>query len=189
MNLPNRLTLLRICLVPVCVFFLLMQSIPHAYLWALIVFSGASLTDMFDGRIARKRNLITNFGKLMDPLADKLLVTSVLFCFLDLGLVGCLLVILIVAREFLVTSLRLVALETGKVIAANSWGKAKTISQIVAIITVMTLQELVYLFPVVGEVLPVLAIGEIFLWVSAVLTVISGAIYIWDNRACIGDAR
>lgn len=189
MNLPNRLTLLRICLVPVCVFFLLMQSIPHAYLWALVAFAAASLTDMFDGKIARKRGLVTNFGKLLDPLADKILVCGVLLCFIELGLIGSLVVVLIIAREFLVTSLRLVAIENGTVIAANNWGKVKTVSQIVAILVVMFLQELVYLFPVVGEVVPVLIIGELFLWVAAALTVISGVIYIWDNRACIGGAK
>lgn len=185
MNLPNRLTMLRIFLVPVCVFFLLMQDIPHAYLWAMLVFIGASVTDLLDGKIARKRNLITNFGKLLDPLADKVLVTAVLLCFIELDLTGSLVVILIIAREFLVTSLRLLALESAQVIAANKWGKAKTVTQITAIIVVMFMQELCYIWPVIGEVVPVVMIGELFLWVAAVMTVISGVIYLKDNIHCI----
>ena len=189
MNLPNRLTLLRIALVPVFVVLLLIPAIPHRYLLAMAVFGAAALTDLFDGKIARKHNLITNFGKLMDPLADKILVTAALLCFIELDLSGSLVVILILTREFLVTSLRCVALESGTVIAANQWGKAKTVMQIVAILVVMALQELALLFPVLAELLPLVLIGEIFLWISAVLTVISGVIYIWDNRACIGDIR
>ena len=185
MNLPNRLTLLRICLVPVCVFFLLVP-LPHHYLWALLVFVVASLTDLFDGKIARERHLVTNFGKLLDPLADKVLVTSVLFCFIELGLSGSLVVIIIVAREFLVTSLRLVAVEGGRVIAASMWGKVKTVTQIVAIIAVLLMQELVVLFPSVARVVPVQAVGECLLWVAAIATLISGVKYIWDNRDCIG---
>lgn len=187
MNLPNRLTMMRIFLVPICVFFLLMQNIPHTYLWAMLIFIIASVTDLLDGKIARKRNLVTNFGKLLDPLADKVLVTAVLLCFIELGLSGSLVVILIIAREFLVTSLRLIALESGSVIAANKWGKAKTVTQIIAILVMMFLQEICYIWPVIGEVLPVVLIGELFLWIAAVMTVISGVIYLKDNIGCISQ--
>ena len=124
MNLPNKLTVLRMILVPFFVLALL-WPFPHHFLIALIIFGAASYTDHLDGMLARKHNQITDFGKFMDPLADKILVISALVCFVSLGLCDVWLVLLIIAREFMVTSIRLVAAGKGSVIAANNWGKAK----------------------------------------------------------------
>lgn len=135
MNLPNKLTLMRMALIPVFLLCML-WSFPHHYLVALIIFAGASYTDMLDGQIARKRGLVTNFGKFMDPLADKLLVMSALCCFTqlpkDLGLnLPAVVLVVILAREFAVTALRTLAADSGVVIAADKWGKIKTVSQMV----------------------------------------------------------
>ena len=128
MNLPNKLTVLRIVMVPFFVFFMLGSFVPHRYLWALLLFCAASYTDHLDGKIARRDNLITNFGKLMDPLADKILVMSALICLVKLDLASTVCVLLIMIREFAITSIRLLAVEQGRVIAANNWGKLKTVS-------------------------------------------------------------
>jgi CDP-diacylglycerol---glycerol-3-phosphate 3-phosphatidyltransferase len=172
MNTPNKLTILRMFLVPVFMVLLLFNQIPYHMLFALIVFILASVTDLIDGKLARKYNQITNFGKLMDPLADKLLVTSALICFVGLGLADVWAVVIIIAREFLVTSIRLIAAGSGKVIAANIWGKIKTNSQIVAVVVVM----LGGLFA-----LPVY-IGYIFVWICALFTVVSGIQYALTYR-------
>ena len=186
MNTPNKLTLLRILLVPFFVLFLLLPSIPHHYLLAGLVFGAAALTDHFDGSLARKHGQITDFGTFADPLADKILV-------------GAVAVIIILFREFLVTSIRLVASGKGKVIAANKWGKAKTISQIVAILMILVLQyvdELVSLgiVPLAAEDAQVfstaaLIIGQIATWICVLFTLISGAIYLWDNREFVKTAK
>lgn len=139
MNLPNRLTILRIVLVPFFIAAILIPF-PFHYLAALAVFGAASLTDYFDGTIARKRNLVTNFGKFSDPLADKILVLSALLCFVQNGLCDALLVIVVIFREFAVSSVRLMAASEGKVVAANIWGKVKTVTQITAIIIIFVLQ-------------------------------------------------
>lgn len=194
MNLPNKLTVLRVILVPFFVFFLLEQGIPHHNLFALIIFAVASYTDHLDGKIARRDNLITNFGKFMDPLADKILVISALVCFVATGMVSPWFVILIVFREFAVTSIRLVASSgTGKVIAANIWGKAKTVSQIVAIIVIILsayIKELsaMGLFPIEGILGTVLFITEIAVMViCTALTLFSGWIYVKENLEFIKD--
>lgn len=190
MNLPNKLTLLRVFLVPAFVVLVLYPQIPHHYLWAFLVFAGASLTDRFDGKIARQRNLITNFGKFLDPLADKVLVISALVCFLPLGLVNVWCVLLIIARELMVTSIRLLALESdGVVIAANKWGKAKTISQMVAVIFVLLCQSLQEIFSFPGGSAAMLAVGDVLLWVATALTVISGAIYLKENLHLINASK
>ena len=191
MNTPNKLTLLRIVMVPFFVGFLLAGQLPHHMLAAFVLFAIASYTDHLDGKLARRDHLITTFGKFMDPLADKILVISALVCFVDLGLANTWLVILIIFREFLVTSIRLVAADSGVVVAANNWGKAKTVSQIAAILAVLLLQyvlELVSLgvlppFTVGGaEASAVfLAIGNVLLAVAALLAVISGAVYLKQN--------
>lgn len=131
MNLPNKLTMLRILMIPVFMVFIELNSLPNHILWAFVVFVLASLTDMLDGKIARKYNLVTDFGKFMDPLADKILVTAALIYFIPLGLAPAWIVILILAREFLVTSLRLIASGKGIVIAADKWGKYKTATTMV----------------------------------------------------------
>lgn len=127
MNTPNKLTILRILLVPFFVAALLLAVIPHHFLIAGLIFGVASLTDLLDGKLARKRGQITDFGKFADPLADKILVISALICFVQLGIIGAVPVIVLLFREFAVTSIRLVAASNGKVVAANLWGKAKTV--------------------------------------------------------------
>ena len=133
MNLPNKLTLLRICLIPVFVIVMLSQM-NNFFLISCIIFILASITDFLDGRIARKHNLVTDFGKFMDPLADKLLVLSALICMIEYNLVAGWMVIIIVARELTVSILRAIAADNGKVIAASGGGKIKTTSQMIAII-------------------------------------------------------
>lgn len=187
MNLPNKLTLLRVVLVIPFVAFLLLPQIPHHYLWATLVFAAASLTDMADGKIARKYHLITDFGKFLDPLADKVLVVAAMVCFLDMGLCSALPIVLILAREFLVSALRLVAVENGTVIAASIWGKVKTAFTMVAFTLILllgTLSEFSWL-----PDLPLPTIAGVLMWITALLTVISGWDYLWQNRGCIKNAR
>ncbi len=200
MNLPNRLTILRIVLVPFFIAAILIPF-PFHYLAALAVFGAASLTDYFDGTIARKRNLVTNFGKFSDPLADKILVLSALLCFVQNGLCDALLVIVVIFREFAVSSVRLMAASEGKVVAANIWGKVKTVTQITAIIIIFVLQITLEIINMVSP--SVLSeyqigliaaynldyifyiIGEIALWISTVFCIISGIIYLKDNKQFI----
>ncbi len=195
MNLPNKLTVLRMVLVPFFVLALL-WPFPHHYLVALILFGAASYTDHLDGKLARKNNQITDFGKFMDPLADKILVISALVCFVSLGLCDVWLVLLIIAREFMVTSVRLVAAGKGKVIAANNWGKLKTVSQIVAICVILFtqyLQELGSLgvLPWISEETAALfwCIGEIFLAAATLFSVLSGLIYLRQNWELVRTAK
>ena len=178
MNLPNKLTMLRIIMVPFFVAAMLLD-IPGRYLWALVLFAGASLTDLLDGKIARKYNLVTNFCKFMDPLADKVLVMSALICFIPCFGLTPVSVIIIMAREFLVTSLRLVASSEGLVIAADKWGKVKTATTMVWMCLTLALAALG-----IG--------GGLFHWVfqigaflSTLLTVISGANYLIKNRSIL----
>lgn len=181
MNLPNKLTVLRVCLVPFFVLFLLAEAIPFRFLFALIIFAAASYTDHLDGKIARRDNLITNFGKLMDPLADKIMVMSALICFVRLDLASTICVIIIMVREFAVTSIRQVALEQGKVIPANNWGKAKTVSQIVAIIAILLFQTVLG-FGWLEAYAGVMNIaGQALIIIATVLTLISGLIYAKDS--------
>ena len=175
MNLPNKLTVLRVIMVPFFVFFMLTGVGGAANKWiALIIFCVASLTDMLDGKIARARNLVTNFGKFMDPLADKLLVCSALICFVELDKLPAWMVIIIIAREFIISGFRLVAADNDIVIAASYWGKFKTVSQMIMII--LLLIDL-------GGVFDILE--QIFIWLSLALTVISLITYIWQNRSVL----
>lgn len=187
MNLPNKLTVLRMGMIPVFLaLFYLPGHIPHNYLWSLLVFALASLTDMLDGQIARRRGLITDFGKLMDPLADKLLVMSAMVSFISIRLVHPVVVIVILAREFLVTSIRLVAASGGKVIAADGWGKAKTVFQMVWICFGLLLCGVVDYLP--HAVVPVTdMICRVLVAVVTALTVISGINYVWRNRALFAN--
>ena len=183
MNLPNKLTILRIIMVPFFVFFMLAEFVPHRYLFALILFCAASYTDHLDGKIARRDNLITNFGKLMDPLADKILVVSALICMVRLDLASTVCVLLIMVREFAITSIRLLAVEQGRVIAANNWGKLKTVSQMVAIIAILLMQ---YIGTFVPAALPGMTLaGQVLIVIATFFTVVSGVIYIKDNRDVI----
>ena len=141
MNIANKLTLARVALVPVLLA-LMYIKVPLNFLWALLVFTAASLTDVFDGILARKRGLVTDFGKFLDPLADKVLVVAALIAFVGFGLAHPIAVILIVAREFMVSGIRLIASSSsGVVIAANRWGKIKTLLQTLVIIAAMAAFE------------------------------------------------
>lgn len=179
MNTPNKLTILRLLLVPFLVFFLL----NNRYIEAFIIFSIASYTDHLDGKIARRYSQITNFGKFADPLADKALVMSAFACFVEMKEVSCVALILLLIREFAVMSIRLVSAQSGKVISANFWGKAKTVSQIIAIQFILVILiirsfygDFNYLF---GFWLNV--IKELTLWGCVVLSFISGVKYIFEN--------
>lgn len=172
MNTPNKLTVGRMILVPFLVAFMLTGWGGEANRYiSLAIFCVASITDWFDGYLARKHNLVTNFGKFMDPLADKLLVCSALICFVELGKLDAWIVIIIIAREFIISGFRLIAAENGVVIAANYWGKFKTVSQMIMIILLM-LQA--------GGVFEILT--QIFIWLSVALTVISLLTYIVQNK-------
>ena len=181
MNTPNKLTLLRILLVPVFLLFFLCEGIPLHSLWALAVFGLASVTDAMDGHIARSRNLITNFGKFLDPVADKVLVFAALVAFIDFGWASSVAVVIMLAREFLVSSLRMVAADNGTVIAAGKLGKLKTAVTMASIVAVLVLSAAME-FGLLAD-FPIGMISNILVWVSAVITVISGAEYLWKNRA------
>ena len=181
MNLPNKLTMLRIILIPAFLVLVLVDRIPMHYLWSLIVFLAACITDTLDGNIARKRNLVTDFGKLMDPLADKLLVMSALVAFIPVAGVPVWVVVVILGREFMVTSLRLIAAGKGGVIAADKWGKVKTISQMVWLNYTLLM---LWLFPEAGwaHILFVVLMG-----IVVATTVLSGANYMLKNKALYSD--
>ncbi len=191
MNLPNKLTVARIILVPFFVAALLI-NFPLNNLAALAIFAAASITDLLDGKIARKRGLVTDFGKFADPLADKILVISALLCFVQLGLCDCVAVIIVLFREFAVTSIRLIAASKGKVIAANIWGKVKTVTQMVAIICVLVMQ-IVLDIGELGVCLPCclsnifFIIGEGLIWVSTFFAILSGVIYVAQNKQFISE--
>lgn len=203
MNTPNKLTVFRICLVPFLILFLLTNFTVHRFIIAELIFILASLTDHFDGKIARKNNLITDFGKFADPLADKILVFSVFICFVELGFANALVVIIMIIREFIVISIRLAAVDNGKVIAANSLGKIKTVSQIVSILVILFLQYVLELINY--KIIPIVFwdskvtfgvlesafnfTGNLLLWLSAVLSIVSGCKYVWDNREFIKNTK
>lgn len=181
MNLPNKLTVLRVILIPFFLLFVLLFKIPHHMVFALIVFAAASITDWFDGKIARKHNLVTTFGKFLDPLADKLLVMTALICFTFERWIDPVAVVLILAREFMVTGLRLVVASEGVVVAAGIWGKLKTAFTIVALIAIMVLQIVNPAekgSPDFTWGTPIFLVNEILIWIAVVLTVISGAVYL-----------
>lgn len=177
MNLPNKLTILRICMIPFFVVVLLYKGGESQALRiaADILFIVASLTDLLDGKIARKYNLVTNFGKFMDPLADKLLVCSALICLIELGQVPAWVVIIIISREFIISGFRLVASDNGVVIAASYWGKFKTVFQMTAVILLILNLE------------PLALIADIVLWIAVALTLISLADYIYKNHRILTE--
>ena len=171
MNLPNKLTVLRVIMVPFFVLFMLTDLGGEAGKWiALVIFCLASLTDMLDGKIARARNLVTNFGKFMDPLADKLLVCSAMICLIPTGQLSAWIVIVIIAREFIISGFRLVASDSGIVIAASYWGKFKTVSQMLMVIVLIA--DLGGVFDMIGTAL---------IWIALILTVVSLVDYIAKN--------
>ena len=189
MNLPNKLTVLRVIMVPFFVFFMLTDVGGAANKWiALVLFIVASLTDMLDGKIARKYNLVTNFGKFMDPLADKILVTAALIYFIPLRLAPAWIVILILAREFLVTSLRLIASGKGIVIAADKWGKYKTATTMVWICYALLMTNFIDTMSI-GMQSVCTGIHIALMILSLALTLLSGFNYLWKNRALIAQAK
>lgn len=186
MNLANKLTLFRVILVPVFLVLMGVEAIPLRFVWALLVFAAASITDMLDGKIARKYNMITDFGKFLDPLADKILVAAALVCFVEEGWTNAWVVAVILMREFAVSGVRLAAASSDKkkVIPANIWGKLKTAFTMIAIVIIL-------LIAAAGQIVPPEAIGEqwravapiiggALMYIACILTVISGIIYIRD---------
>ena len=175
MNTPNKLTTARMIIVPFLVIFLLTGWGGEANRYiSLTLFVVASVTDWFDGYLARKNNLVTNFGKFMDPLADKLLVCSAMICMIDLKRLSAWFVIIIIAREFIISGFRLIAAENGIVIAANYWGKFKTASQMIMIILLILHFDGIFVI-----------LEQIFIWLSLALTIISLITYIWQNRTVL----
>ena len=171
MNTPNKLTLLRVIMIPFFVVFMLADLGSWSKWAALIVFVVASMTDWLDGYLARRDHLVTNFGKFMDPLADKLLVCSALICLTDMDRIPSWVVIIIIGREFIISGFRLIASDNGVVIAANYWGKAKTVCQmIMTIVLIADLGSGVYL------------LEQVLIYASLLLTVISLVTYLWQNR-------
>lgn len=191
MNLPNKLTVMRVVMVPFFVAFMLIGAIPYNYLWALLVFAAASITDMLDGKIARKYNLITNFGKFLDPLADKILVASALICFVQLGWCSAWVTALILAREFVVSGVRLVAASSDKkvVIAAGMLGKMKTAMTMVVICVIIFMWILVQFGAITPEGFPIQLISDILMYIAAALTVASGVQYLYDYREFIDPTK
>ena len=197
MNLPNKLTLTRIVLVPVFMIFVSLTSLdavangtfqPLYYLLAGIVFAAASFTDFLDGYLARKNNLVTDFGKFMDPLADKCLTTAAFLYMLADGVCHPVVLAVILFREFAVAGVRMLAAETGTVIAANMWGKVKTVLQMLSIIF--------YFFGMAiaanvswDATVVVVGASVVLCWLVAAVTAISGIKYLWDNRSFINTAK
>jgi CDP-diacylglycerol---glycerol-3-phosphate 3-phosphatidyltransferase len=172
MNLPNKITIVRVCMIPFFLFFMLTDFVPNSRIIAAIIFIVAALTDALDGYLARKDNLVTNFGKFMDPLADKLLVSAALICFVEFKLVSSWIIIVIISREFIISGFRLVASDSGIVIAASYWGKFKTVAQMVmSILLIINFSSRFFN-----------VLEQIFIYLSLVLTVISLIDYIYKNK-------
>lgn len=190
LNLPNILTISRIVITPIFLFVILMESLPHRFLLACIIFAIGSITDAVDGHLARKNNQITNFGKFLDPIADKILTTSALLAFMSMGLCNIWIVMLVLTREFAIASVRMIAASNGVVIPANIWGKIKTVTQMVFTILIMLLGEAYYIVESTDTILfsklPDLSlVSNGLLWITAIFTVISGAVYLIDSRKII----
>lgn len=168
MNTPNKLTILRVVLIPVFMFFALYPVVVHSNFIALGVFVLAFFTDTLDGYLARKNSQVTNFGKIMDPLADKLLVTAALVCLATAGIVSPWIAVIILAREFIVSGIRIAAAAEGKVIAASIWGKIKTVWQFAALSLALLCWEPNWLVSAA-------------MWIAALLTVVSGIDYVAKN--------
>lgn len=178
MNLPNKLTMSRIVAIP---FFVAAMLLPTAWAgqkWiALAIFIAASLTDLADGKIARARGLVTNFGKFMDPLADKLLVCSALVCLTGMQRLSAIVTIIIIAREFIISGFRLIAANAGVVIAASMWGKVKTVFQMTMVILL------------IADIPSLQLVTQIIIWIATILTVVSLIDYLGKNRKLISDYK
>ncbi|RUR41561.1 CDP-diacylglycerol--glycerol-3-phosphate 3-phosphatidyltransferase [Clostridium perfringens] len=196
MNLANKLTLIRIILVPIFLVFIAYQGLPYGSVIATLIFIIASVTDQLDGYIARSRNQVTNFGKFMDPLADKLLVTAALISLVELQLVPSWAAIVIIAREFAVSGLRTIAASEGLVIAASWWGKIKTVIQIIAIVLLL-LQVNIINSPGIKELVAgsnflrnfFIYVPDIFLYLAVAITIISGVDYFRKNKNVINTYK
>lgn len=196
MNTPNKLTLARMIATPIFMATMLIEF-PYHYLVSLILFAAASLTDMIDGKMARKYNLVTDFGKFLDPLADKMLTTSAYLGFMFLysaaggsyGWQMTTIVFVVLFREFMVSSLRLVTAKSGLVVAANIWGKLKTVSQMVGLVAALFFYTLVVDFGL-SQIQPICdIIIMVLFWISAVLCVISGLIYLNECKDYINSSK
>ena len=197
MNLPNKLTVLRIILTPLFMAAMMIEF-PHHYIVALVLFAAASITDYLDGNIARARGIVTNFGKFLDPLADKMLTTAAFIAFLAKGFGWGIewVLFIVLFREFMIASMRLVAVssEVKKVIPANMWGKIKTVTQMIAILfgiaVLYFVQSIAPLFDCPAVVIDVIyAVYNVFLWVSTVFAVLSGVIYMKDSFEFIDPSK
>ncbi len=178
MNLPNKLTIFRVVMIPFFVFFLLTDYAGETSKWiALAIFIIASLTDLLDGKIARKYNLVTNFGKFMDPLADKLLVCAALICLVDMGKLASWMVIVIISREFIISGFRLIASDNGVVIAASYWGKFKTTFQMVMICLM------------IADIETISLLTAAVMWAALILTVVSLIDYLVKNKDVMKETK
>ncbi len=188
MNLPNKLTILRTVLIPFFLIALLCDKeyggfIPYGNWIALLIFALASITDMLDGKIARKYNLVTNFGKFMDPLADKLLVSSAMIAFIELDRIPCWIVIVIIAREFIISGFRLVAADNGIVIAAGIWGKIKTAEQMVMLCIMIA--DLGSVFPDAAD--GIYIFENVLIYIALILTIVSLLDYLIHNKGVLAE--
>jgi len=192
-NLPNKLTLSRFALTVAFLVVMFARNLPYHETLALAFFVAAGISDFLDGQIARRRNLITNFGILMDPLADKIMVCSAFIAFVELGWFAAWMAVIIVARELAITGLRLLAASKNVVLAAERFGKHKTISQIVAIIAILidqimqknqwgSIGQAIFGWNLFGGHSWSWWVAEVFKWLSVALTFISGFVYLWKNR-------
>lgn len=191
MNTPNKLTLARFIL-SAAFFAVIMIDFPFHYLISLVLFIIASITDWLDGKIARSQGLITDFGKFLDPIADKMLTTAafIAFTFKHIGAGVAIITFIVLAREFAVTSVRLVAADNGKVIAANMWGKLKTVMQMVAIIATLFALSLEEIFTLTESAYLIMGIiYSALLWISGIMTLIAGITYVVDNREFINTKK
>lgn len=179
MNLPNKLTIFRVILIPFFVLCFYLPVIPFNNVVACVIFCVASITDFLDGYLARRDGLVTNFGKFMDPLADKLLVGAALICLIESGQLPAWAVVIIISREFIISGFRLIASDNGVVIAASYWGKFKTVTQM-AMVILMLLN-----FP--GAIFPV--ITRIVMWAAIILTVVSLVDYVLKNKDVLKDTK
>ena len=178
MNLPNKLTILRVIMIPVFVLFMLTGLGGTASKWiALALFIIASLTDLLDGHLARKHNLVTNFGKFMDPLADKLLVCAAMICLVENGQLPSWIVIVIISREFIISGFRLIASDNGVVIAASYWGKFKTVFQMIMICMM------------IADIAVFSILTKIIMWIALILTVVSLVDYLIKNKDVIKEQK
>lgn len=189
MNTPNKLTLARMIITPIFLAVFLIPAIPYHYAIAMVLFIIGSLTDLFDGKIARAKGIVTNFGKLADPLADKMLTTSALLGFMAIGYCNVWVLFIILFREFAISSMRLIAAADGLVIPANMWGKVKTTIQMVASIATMLGLTLIYEIKLLPETFPLGIIASVLFWLMAAATAISGIVYVIQGAKVIDFSK